>query len=173
MNLYLYIPPHSCHPPGVTKGLIYGAVDRAKHLCSDRKDQRHHILETLQRLERRGHKYRDLIPIFNNAIKECFNNKTSKPSTRKRSKQAGSLYLHLPFNPVDPPSKLLQKAFQDNILQNDTGPIQDICNPGFKQMTICHHGQKNIGSALAPRKLRLGEEYKVSDFLKSLPQDRG
>ena len=28
MNLYLYIPPHSSHPPGVLSGLVYGNVFR-------------------------------------------------------------------------------------------------------------------------------------------------
>jgi len=28
MNLYLYIPPHSAHPPGMIKGMVYGLLRR-------------------------------------------------------------------------------------------------------------------------------------------------
>ena len=37
-NLYLYIPPHSSHPKGVTTGLIMGQVLRIRRLCSKRAD---------------------------------------------------------------------------------------------------------------------------------------
>lgn len=36
LNLYLYIPPHSCHAPGVTKSVIFGTVHRAINLFSDK-----------------------------------------------------------------------------------------------------------------------------------------
>ena len=40
MNLYLYIPPHSAHPPGVLLGLVFGMVFRihTTTLCSDPLD---------------------------------------------------------------------------------------------------------------------------------------
>ena len=34
MNLYLYIPPHSAHPPGVLTDLIMGNMMRMHTLCS-------------------------------------------------------------------------------------------------------------------------------------------
>ena len=38
MNLYLYIPPHSAHPPGVLTGLVSGNILRIHLLCSDEDD---------------------------------------------------------------------------------------------------------------------------------------
>ena len=38
LNLYLYIPPHSCHSKGVLKGLIYGMTHRAKHINTSESD---------------------------------------------------------------------------------------------------------------------------------------
>lgn len=36
LNPYLYIPPHSAHPPGVLTGLVYGTVHRIYSLCSEK-----------------------------------------------------------------------------------------------------------------------------------------
>ena len=35
MNLYLYIPPNSAHPPGVLTGLVYGNILCIHLRCSD------------------------------------------------------------------------------------------------------------------------------------------
>ena len=38
INLYLYIPPHSAHPPGVLTGLVSGNILRIHSLCSKQDD---------------------------------------------------------------------------------------------------------------------------------------
>lgn len=35
LNLYLYIPPHSAHPPGVLKSIIYGRIQQINYLCNN------------------------------------------------------------------------------------------------------------------------------------------
>jgi len=38
MALYQYIPPNSCHPPGVLTGLVYGQILQIYQLCSKMED---------------------------------------------------------------------------------------------------------------------------------------
>ena len=45
LNLYLYIPPHSAHPPGVLHGLVIGNIVRIYNLCSNQNEAHNHILQ--------------------------------------------------------------------------------------------------------------------------------
>ena len=38
LALYLYLPPHSCHAPGVLTGLVFGMILRIHRLCSKEED---------------------------------------------------------------------------------------------------------------------------------------
>ena len=42
LNLYLYIPPHSCHSHGIIRGLVHGHFIRIHILCSEEEDHQHH-----------------------------------------------------------------------------------------------------------------------------------
>ena len=39
LNLHLYIPPHSAHPPGLLPGIVHSTLFRIFTLCSDLNDQ--------------------------------------------------------------------------------------------------------------------------------------
>ena len=39
LNLHLYIPPHSAHPPGLLPGIVHSTIFRIFTLCSDPNDQ--------------------------------------------------------------------------------------------------------------------------------------
>ena len=39
LNLHLYIPPHSAHPPGLLPGIVYGTLFRIFTLCSTEEDK--------------------------------------------------------------------------------------------------------------------------------------
>jgi hypothetical protein len=39
-NFHLYIPPNSCHPSGLLRGIFYGMMNRIHTLCSARDDRK-------------------------------------------------------------------------------------------------------------------------------------
>ena len=39
LDLHLYIPPHSAHPPGLLPGIVYSTLFRIFTLCSDEEDK--------------------------------------------------------------------------------------------------------------------------------------
>ena len=39
LNLHLYIPPHSAHPPGLLPGIVHSTLFRIFTLCSDQNDR--------------------------------------------------------------------------------------------------------------------------------------
>ena len=39
LNLHLYIPPHSAHPPGLLPGIVHSTLFRIFTLCSDHDDR--------------------------------------------------------------------------------------------------------------------------------------
>ena len=42
MNLHLYIPPHSAHPPGLLPGIVYSTLFRIFTICSSEEDKAKH-----------------------------------------------------------------------------------------------------------------------------------
>ena len=69
LNLYLYIPPHSAHPPGVLKGLVLGNAFRIYSLCSIKTDIKNHLQAFYNRLLARGYKKDALAPLFLRALR--------------------------------------------------------------------------------------------------------
>jgi len=65
LALYLYIPPHSAHPPGILTGLIMDNTLRIHQLCTSNKDDIEEKMDTFfERLLNRGHHQSTLLLIF-------------------------------------------------------------------------------------------------------------
>jgi hypothetical protein len=63
LNLYLYIPPLSAHPPSCLKGLIAGEM-RRYWLQNSPEDYKTILVKFIERLLCRGHSLKNLMPIL-------------------------------------------------------------------------------------------------------------
>ena len=180
LNLYLYLSPHSCHPPGVLKGLIFGFAFRAKSLCTKPCDRMPFLRKCFYRLIARGYDSKKIKPIFLEAINRVLTPSSAVTTHQRHRKQTSTrdpLFFHLKFNPFDPRASAYQKIFQDTIVDPpgkphistiDTGNLFK-GKPDFDRLITCFHGQRKLGSILAPRKHRFGANFSVSEFIKSHP----
>lgn len=96
LNLYLYTPRNSAHPPGVLKGLIFGLIKKFRLQNPNEADFLFIRKKFLERLLARGYTKHQLIPIFRQASKKFL----QKHFLQEKSKNKyESLVLTLPYNP--------------------------------------------------------------------------
>ena len=81
MTLFLYIPAHSSHPPGLTKSLIYGLVGTYWIQNSRKEDFIHTTKLLYDRLIARGYKHEVIGPIFLEAATKLHDRNKSRPIT--------------------------------------------------------------------------------------------
>ena len=155
MNLYLYLPPHTAHPPGVIKGMIYGMFYRFFRLCSDHDDAILAIKQLYRRLRRRGHTKDYMQPIFKDAYKRCFKNREPRDMQNNNH-----VFLHLTYNKHDIPRRIIQQHFRDTMLHPPgEPPLPSLRNDAYSEIDInrlivaCRR-PCNIKNILSPRILR-------------------
>ena len=106
MNLYLYIPPHSSHPPGVLTGLVSGNILRNHLLCSKQDDINLCMKEFYSRLLVLGYQRYLLIPAFTKGNKvPCafFKRSSVQRCVPDKDKDThGRVFFHLTYHPRDP-----------------------------------------------------------------------
>ena len=68
MNIYLYIPPHSAHPPGVLTVLVSGNILWIHSLCSEKDYINLSMKQFYARLLFHGYQQNLLIPAFTKGI---------------------------------------------------------------------------------------------------------
>jgi hypothetical protein len=172
LALHLYIPPTSCHAPGVLNGLIFGHHYRIYHLCSHKQDIEREINTFLRRLLDRGHSLSQLLPLFlsaeNKLRNHCHSTKCTHPqphpppphpSTSPHNSN-NSAFLHLQYHPTNPNTREIQQLWRTHVstppnkipfhhLKNRDGyPIQ------LRRLTVAYSRAPNIGNLLSCRVLR-------------------
>jgi hypothetical protein len=177
MALHLYLPPHSCHAPGVLPGLVFGNVLRIHQLCSDANDVTTELKLFLHRLLDRGYQSHRLTPLFQQAMDNTmvYLQRTPLDHLRAKSKKEAAhrrrIFLHLPYHPANPSSKAIQKLWAGRVA-NPPGQPPFSCltnesgyNVPVEQLTIAWHRPPNLGNLLSYRKLNNRTGLKVSSFI--------
>lgn len=178
LALYLYIPPHSAHPPGVLAGLVMGNVLRFFLLCTVKSDIQVKLDEFYARLLNRGHQPSTLLPLFDKAISNAASYIEKSDEDKKAAALAKieaaqrSVYFHLTYHPNDPPSRTIQRLWREFVAEPMDGlPLNKMENlQGFEipvdKLTIAYHRAPNLGNLLSYRKIDKRTGPKVSSFVK-------
>ena len=177
MALHLYIPPTSCHAPGITTGLIHGHLYRLFMLCSHETDIEQEIHLFFNRLLDRGYSLANLIPIFLAAEQKARQHRTrqlllqnnlrtnqqesmvdDKRATTNALREKG-VYFHLQYHPSNPSASDIQRIWRRNVLTPPNAiPLYQLRNrDGFpvniRKLTIAYSRAPNLGNLLSCRKL--------------------
>lgn len=170
LNLYLYIPPHSAHPPGLLPGIVHGTLFRIFTLCTDDDDKTIRTQTFFRRLLARGYKANNLRPLFHRAIERA-KTYTGPSSNTNNTPDGHSVILHLPFHPNDPPSHQIQCAWRHHIAEPEYKmPLWNMRNPttkskcNIRRMIIAYHRPMNLSNLLSHRNLNDLPGPPVSSF---------
>ena len=166
-NHHLYIPPHSCHPPGLLPGMIFGMIFRFYSLCTDSADVHSRIRAFLLQLRRRGYPLDVLRPFFLAAIRR-YSARSAAPSAPSTLRD--KMLLHVQFHPKNPPSFELQRLWKLHISEPPYGmPLRDIRNwagdrLGIDRLIVAYSRPLNLGNLLSYRNLKNTQGPPVSSF---------
>jgi hypothetical protein len=160
LNLYLYLPPHSAHPPGVLKGTIAGMIQRIIQLTSEPSTRKAHVQRFFDRLVARGYLASRIKPIFDKRIALMASERSGVPPDE--TEKSHPIFIHLQYHPLDPPLSVIQKLFETHVLKSDSkNPYQpslaqmknsDGEETGINRLIVAYHRPPNLGNLLAPRR---------------------
>ena len=164
MALYLYIPPHSAHPPGVRTGHVFGEVLRIHRLCTHENDVVGRIRVFFRRLMQRGHKPTTLLPLFEKALANAHKFMATSEGERLATRELRldearrRVYFHVIHHPQGPKARDIQQLL-DLIVLNPPGKklftkignsLEDV---PLEKMIIANHRALNLEHLLSYRKL--------------------
>ena len=177
MALYQYIPPASCHPPGVLTGLVLGQVLRIFQLCSNEQVANKELRLFYKRLINRGYKHKGLLPLFEKGIINATSYMATSQDARDARKKAkiGKLdervFFHLPFHPQNPTSTFVQRLWRDYIFSPSGEKTLIELKNHFgariptKRLIVAYHRNPNIANLLSYRILSKRTGLKASSFI--------
>jgi hypothetical protein len=191
MNLFLYIPGHSAHPPGVVKSLIFGLIQTYHQQNKHRSDFNSIVKQLFRRLLARGHKFEDIHPVFLEAVAKIDSIQTNKINQRKvlplsrlqtirrrtsaqskKDKNRLDMFFHLPYHPRDISRKQIQEIYKktcenkDNLGESFTRmTTQSGSTMRITKLTVAYSRAKNLRDILCSSTLKDLDNCNVSDFL--------
>ena len=177
MALYQYIPPSSCHPPGVLTGLLFGQILRIYQLCSLSSDIDKELSLFYQRLLNRGYKPINLLPLLEKGINNAIAYLSLTPDQREAKKKAKigrldqRIFFHLPYHPQNPSSSSVQHLWRDLVLSPPgEKELTELTNweghhVPIKRLIVAYHRNPNLANLNSYRKLETRTGLKPSSFI--------
>ena len=173
LNLYLYIPPHSCHSQGIIQGLVHGHFIRIHILCSKEEDILKESRLFIERLQSRGYDTNELSPLLLSAEANAeeyackfFSGKDSKSGPKANR----NVYFHITFHPSHP-NKEIKEAWRSIVAAPpDEEPLNNLkTEVGFRipvdRFVMCYHKAHNLGNLLSYRKIDKRQGPKLSSYM--------
>ena len=164
MSLHLYIPPNSCHAPGIATGLIQGHTLRVLRLCSKQTDIHNELQQFYHQLIKRGYSPTTILPLLakaeTNARDQVAHEKTNTRFDKTKDKSnIDALFFHLPFHPSNPPSSHIQSLWR-----GDAKKLTNLTNyTGHKipisKLIVAYSRPPNLGNLLSCRKVKPQGNY--------------
>jgi hypothetical protein len=157
MNLFLYIPPSSAHPPGVLKSTIYGNLRRFWLQNSKLTDYIKVTQRFASHLIARGHNSSNISKLFLEAAEkidkgQCNGN---HPQANAKATTASSLFFHVQFHPRGLTRTKIRRVYA-KFCEGHTN---------FNRLTIAYSRPPNLRDALIKSRLRATPDYVVSNYL--------
>ena len=158
MNLYQYISPHSAHPPGVVRGMVYGLVKTYRNQNSREQDYITILSLLHRRLVERGWDatfIKELIIWADTAVKlrqptdEPTDDPTPPPLVGELfqlSAPRTRIFFHLEYHPADIPRRVLRDIYNSRCRT----ALESI---GIKTFTIAYSRPPNLQQALTRAQL--------------------
>jgi hypothetical protein len=150
MNLYLYIPPSSSHPPSCLKGLITGKV-RRYFLQNNSEGFEKILIKFIGRLTDRGHKLQDITPLLLQAA-ATIDRETIPKNTQEDS---STLYVNWTYHPNGLQRTDLRSAFNTSF--QDSLP--------YDRMQVAIARPKNLRDILTKAKMTLPRHLDINQLI--------
>jgi len=155
MNLYLYIPPLSAHPPSCFKGLIFGEIRRYWLQNTPEKFQEL-LSKFIQRLVNRGHNLHTLTQILTKAA-STLDSRLQNHDTPKKDDD-NTLYIHWRYHPNGLQCSDIRQIFDK--------PLHS--HLPYDSMRIAISRSKNLRDMLSKSALILPKSINTHDLINTI-----
>jgi len=155
MNLYLYIPPFSAHPPSCFKGLVTGEL-RRYWLQNSPEDFQEILCKFIDRLLQRGHDIHYISYLMEQAAISL--DRSSKLQKTNDTDSDNILYIHRTYHPIGPQRHDIRILYQ-KILEPHLN---------FDKMTVAISRPPNLRDILTKAKVIPPPGIEVSTIIEHL-----
>jgi hypothetical protein len=159
MNLYLYIPPASAHPPGVLKSIVYGNLRRYWLQNSSRSDFIETAKRFANRLIARGHSAATVRTVFMDAALSLDTiDRRGKTPKCNAANASNTLFFHWEYHPHGLSRQQVRKSYNKHCKDAS----------GFDRMIVAFSRPRNIRDSVMKSRLPDVEDSRPSQIFYNL-----